>query len=107
MALTAYEIPLSPQAQTFTISLNGTTYTLTLIYRSVDDIGGWVLDIGDASNNPLVQGIPLVTGCDLLRQYQYLGIGGGLWVLTDGDPSAVPTFSNLGSLAHVYFVVTD
>lgn len=107
MAVNAYEIPLSPQAQTFSIPLNAVTYNLTLMWRSKDGIGGWVLDIADASNNPLVTGIPLVTGCDLLGQYAYLGFGGGLWVLTDGSPTAVPTYSNLGSLSHLYFVVTS
>lgn len=107
MSMTAYEIPLAPQAQTFSILLNGANYALTLMWRSVDALGGWVLDIADAYNNPLVQGIPLVTGCDLLGQYQYLGFGGGLWVLTDGDSTAIPTYSNIGSLSHLYFVVTD
>lgn len=105
MALTAYEIPLTPQAQSFNIQLNQVSYTFTLMWREVDNIGGWVLDIADASGNPLVQGIPLVTGCDLLKQYGYLGIGGGLWVLTDGDPDAVPTFQNLGLQSHLYFVI--
>jgi Domain of unknown function (DUF6983) len=107
MAISAYEIPLTPQAQTFSISLNGTTYNLTLMWRSVDSLGGWVLDVADASNNPIVQGIPLVTGCDLLRQYRYLGFGGGLWVLTDGDATAIPTYTNLGQTSHLYFVVTS
>lgn len=187
MAINAYEIPLTPQAQTFSILLNGTSYTLTLMWRAVNTtvtttittpifsndvivdggsginvvesgsgtpvdvsggsgfvitvtgsgdptvvnagssvtvgetqqsttsvetltetvlLGGWVLDIADSANNPLVQGIPLVTGCDLLQQFGHLGIGGALWVLTDGDPMAVPTYHNLGSLSHLYFVTT-
>jgi hypothetical protein len=105
--LNAYEIPLTPEAQIFTVILGGVNYTLTLMWRSVDDIGGWVLDIGDGSNNPLVQGIPLVTGCDLLSQYKYLGFDGSLWVLTDGNATAVPTYPNLGSTSHLYFVTTD
>lgn len=107
MTLNAYEVPLSPQSQTFSISLNGSSYNLTLAWRSKDGLGGWVLELADAANNPLVQGIPLVTGCDLLGQYAYLGIGGGLWVLTDGNSLTIPTYSNLGSLSHLYFVTSN
>ncbi len=106
MAFTIYEVPLSPQSQVFSIALNGVTYNLTLMWRTAPAPGNWVLDIADSANNPLIQGIPLVTGCDLLGQYEYLGIGGGLWVSTDGDPSAIPTYSNLGTLSHLYFVVS-
>ena len=105
MALSAYEIPLTPQAQTFQISLNSVAYKFTLQWRSKDGLGGWVLDIADAANNPLLSGLPLVTGCDLLAQYAYVGIGGELWVLTDGAPLEIPTYANLGTLAHLYFVV--
>ena len=101
----AYEIPLYPQAQQFQIALNGVTYTLTLQWRSKDGLGGWVLDIGDIANNPLIRGIALVTGANLLAQYSYVGIGGALWVLTDGSPLAIPTYANLGTLAHLYFVI--
>jgi hypothetical protein len=107
MALTAYEIPLSAQAQSFSVSLAGVTYNFTLVWRSYPEPGNWALDIADASSNPLIQGIPLVTGVDLLAQYAHVGIGGELWALTDGAPGAVPTYSNLGSLSHLYFVVND
>lgn len=100
-----YEIPLSARPETFTIALAGTSYQLTLIYRAADQ-GGWVLDIADATGNRLVAGIPLVTGCDLLAQYRHLGFTGGLAVQTDHDAGAVPTFDNLGSTSHLYFVVT-
>jgi hypothetical protein len=100
---TYYTIPTQPQPQNFTIRLSGVTYTFTLLYRN-NPAAGWVLDIGDSNNNPIVQGIPLVTGADLLRQYAYLGFGGALWVQTQDDPDAVPTFTNLGSDGHLYYV---
>lgn len=100
-----YEIPLSPEPQTFAIDLAGTTYRLRLVYADVDQ-GGWVLDISDVSGNSIVAGIPLVTGHDLLEQYAYLGFGGQLFVATDGDPDLVPTFANLGVTSHLYFVTT-
>lgn len=105
--MNAYEIPLSAQAQSFSISLAGVTYNLMLMWRQVDGFGGWVLDIADQSKTPILQGIPLVTGCDLLGQYGYLGFGGGLWVLTDGNSTAVPTYSNLGASSHLYFYTVN
>ncbi|WP_074550758.1 hypothetical protein [Dyella sp. AtDHG13] len=100
--MATYEIPLSGQAQSFQTTIANVTYTLTLIWR--DAASEWVLDIADANGNPLVQGIPLVTGCDLLAQYGYVGFGFQLWVATDGDPDAVPTYDNLGTQSHLYAV---
>lgn len=94
------EIPLSASPQTFRIRLGTQDYRFTLLYRGVE----WVLDIFDTSENPLVCGIPLVTGIDLLAQYGYLGFEGGLIVLSDGDQDAIPTFDNLGTTSHLYFV---
>lgn len=97
------EIPLSPNPQTFSITLGNQGYQLTVVWR---DPFGWYLDIADSAGNPLVQSIPLVTGADLLAQYGYLGINGQLRVQTDNDPDAVPTFENLGKQSHLYFVTS-
>jgi hypothetical protein len=101
-----FNIPLQVGTpQTFTIALSGVTYTFTLQYRNdPGGTGGWVLDIADASGNPLVQGIPLVTGTNLLEQYAYLGFGGGLYVQNASNPDAVPTFEDLGSDSLLYWV---
>lgn len=101
--MTTYEIPLNAASQTFQIQLAGVTYALTLIWREAPG-GGWILDIADGSGNRILSGVPLVTGADLLAQYAYLGIGGELWVQTDSDAAAVPTFGNLGTDSHLYFV---
>lgn len=100
---TIFQVPVQTTGQVFTITLSGVIYTFTLLYRNVDQ-GGWVLDIGDANNNPIVQGIPLVTGTDLLAQYVYLGFVGGLYVQTTTDPDAVPTFTNLSVDSQLYYV---
>lgn len=97
-----YEIPLSPRPQRMTIPLGGVTYQLRFGYADEPE-GGWFMDIADAGGNPLVLGVPLVTGTDLLQQYRYLGIPGRLWVTTDADPDAVPTFDNLGVTSHLLF----
>lgn len=126
--LTYFEIPTVATPQSFTINIAGISYNLTIMYHNVyagfasaptgvstnngsnidtNVIGGWVLDIADNNNNPIVCGIPLVTGIDLLYQYQYLGFGGSLVVATDGNPVIPPTFDNLGTDSHLYFVVSS
>lgn len=97
-----FEIPTGPSQRRFSIPLGDKTYNLRLDYADAPE-GGWLLDIADAQNNLIVCGIPLVTGADLLAQYAYLGIGGKLFVTTDGDLGAVPTYSNLGVSSHLWW----
>lgn len=98
-----FVIPLKAASQKLRTVLNQTEYQLTVIWRDADQ-GGWVLDIADAVGNPIVSGIPLVTGADLLAQYGYLGINGSLIAHTDRNSDAAPTFDNLGIASHLYFV---
>lgn len=101
--MTIYEIPLLAQAQSLRVTLAGVEYLLTLGWRDAPD-AGWQMDIAAADGTPILAGVPLVTGADLLAQYRYLGIGGALYVGTDGDTDAVPTYVNLGGQAHLYWV---
>jgi len=108
---TAYEVPLSPMPQKFSISLAGVTYNLKLSWNDILYGGGlknpcWLLDIRDTTDNPILTGIPLVTGADLLAQYGYLSFGGQLIVQSDNDPNLVPSFDTLGKTGHLYFVTT-
>jgi hypothetical protein len=102
MATTLYEIPLNGQPQRLQITLANVAYQLTVQWRNS---AGWVMDIAKQDGTPVIQGVPLVTGTDLLAQYRYLGIGGSLVVSTDADPDAVPTYTNLGTASHLYFAV--
>jgi hypothetical protein len=108
--MTIWTIPLYPSAQSISIALSGTRYHMTFLYRDgpPDCCGGagWVVDIADSQGNPLVCGVPLVTGADLLEQYAYLNFGGKLGVISDGDPTAVPTFNALGVTSRVVWVTT-
>jgi len=91
-----YRVPLKPGApQRLSVALGQVEYRLTLKYRDVEQ-GGWVLDIADANDAPIVSGVPLVTGADLLGQYKHLGFAGRLWVQTPSNPDAAPTFDGLG-----------
>ena len=103
--MSAFPLPVSSSAQSFFVQLVNVTYKLTLKWNSVALC--WVLDLADSDEVPIVQGIPIVTGTDLLAPYAYLGIGGGLVALTEGNPDAVPTFENLGAGGDVYFVTDD
>lgn len=102
MAQTIFTIPLVAIPQTFVIDLAGVTYNLTNKWNDSPD-AGWVLDIADSAQNPIVAGLPLITGCNVLEGLGYLGINGELWVYTDGDSSEVPTLTNLGSNSNLYF----
>lgn len=98
----ALEIPLIAAAQTFAVTLVNVTYTFTVHWCAPASC--WILDIGDLNNNPIVTGIPIVTGADLLAQYAYLNFGGQLIAASDFDAGAVPTYDNLGSTSHLYFI---
>lgn len=98
-----FKIPLTPTPQRFTVSLSGVDYILTVQWRQASE-GGWFMDIADINNDPIVSGIPLVTGANLLEQYKHLGFTGRIWVQTANNPDAVPTFDNLGTEAFAFWV---
>jgi hypothetical protein len=100
--MTPFEIPLSPQAQVMTITLAGIAYQVAIHWCA--PMQAWVADFADTSENPILQGVPIVTGTDLLDQFAYLNFGGELIAQTDHAVDAVPTFANLGSNGHLYFV---
>jgi hypothetical protein len=106
MSVTNYVIPLLNVPQTFEITLAGTDYLITNKWND-SDYGGWVIDIHDATGNNIVANLPLITGTDILNGLSYLGIGGSMYVLTNGSsPFDVPTLDNLGVDSNLYFQVT-
>ena len=98
-----YEIPLVADPQKLNITLAGVSYRLTVTWNDAAQI--WNLDIADADGVPILEGIALVAGVNLLEQYDYLHFGGGLYAQTDGGYLYPPTFDNLGSSGHLYFEV--
>jgi hypothetical protein len=102
-----YEVPLKPTPQKFHISLGGIDYVFQTEWNAAASAQYWMLTISDTNENPLVYSIPLLTGCDLLEQYDYLSIGGGGKMLVQSDHSApdnTPTFSNLGITSHLFWL---
>ncbi len=104
MSKTTYEIPLSPQAQKFQIALAGVTYTLTLWWSTIANC--WNIDLADSNGVVIIGSIAVVAGTDLLSPFAYLNFGGELVAQTDNELTAPPTYQNLGSTSHIYFVVT-
>lgn len=99
-----YEIPLEASPQVFTIPLGVTEYQLRLSW--CDPSACWLLDIALGDDQaPVVSGLPVITGTDILGQFAYLGIGGRLVAQTVGDEQAVPTFTNLGQTGKLFFLV--
>lgn len=100
---TAYEIPFEPKAQTFTIALGQSTYRLSTAWNTAAEC--WVLDIAQPDGTPIVSGIPIITGVDLLKQYTYLNFGGQIFVQNSSDVAVPPGYADLGSKGLVFFVV--
>ncbi|MDM9660801.1 phage baseplate plug family protein [Raoultella planticola] len=97
------EIPLSPNSQSFNITLAGVDYQMRVVWRGVC----WFLDLMDSAGNLIIGGIPLITGADLLEQYAYLNLGFSLYVLCDDPASENPTQSDLGVKSHLYAKTED
>jgi hypothetical protein len=100
---TPYIVPLTPQNQLLSISMNGVTYTLIVKWNRFSN--SWILYIQDDQQNPILSGLPLVTGCDLLEQFAYLGIGGAFVVQSSNDPYEVPDYASLGTVGNLYFLL--
>lgn len=98
------EIPLSADNQIFTLRLGRRQLRLRVIYR---DEAGWVLDLLETDNVPIINGIPLVTGGDLLAPYEHLGFTGGLYVVSADEAQQYPTKTNLGYRSHLYFITEN
>lgn len=100
---TGFEIPLTPNSQTFSISLSGVQYRITLKWNSFAQL--WFLDFRDINNVDILLGVPVITGANLLEQYDYLQFGGEMYARTDDSPDTPPNFTNFGVTGHLYWVV--
>ena len=104
--MTVYKIPLTATPQIFTINLANVNYLMQNVWNTV--LKCWLISMKYADNdNFLFDSLPLVTGVDLLEQYKYLGIGGKMFVYTEGHPQETPTLENLGTNSNLYFVVDE
>ena len=101
---TVYELPFTARPQYVSVRLVGTLYRFKLAWNVPAQC--WVVDIMNPDGTLLYCGMPLVTGEDLLKQFEYLGIRGQMVVFTDQTATGglVPDFDDLGSNGHVYFM---
>ncbi|WP_041866951.1 phage baseplate plug family protein [Sodalis glossinidius] len=93
------EIPLTATNQQFSITLSGTVWQMRIIWR---DVAGWMLDMLNASGAPVITGIPLLSGQDVLAQYAWLKPGGKLIVIADDEQLLGAT--GLGNTAKLYWI---
>jgi hypothetical protein len=102
-----YEIP-TQAGQPFSeqVTILGITYSLFFAWNWVNQT--WVVDWFDETGLvPLLRGMPIVTGSDLLEQYNYMRPGWhtimtAITVGPDVNPDTVPDFYNLGGDGHLY-----
>lgn len=92
-----YEIPLTPSSQTLTIAINTHTYYITINWIG----NAYVVNLYDGLKNPILLGIALVTGMDLLKSYAYLALGFSLFIKTDVNKYLIPTYDTLGVSSHL------
>lgn len=84
------------------MQLGAKSYVLVLSWNHIAN--SWNLDIADYNNNPLINGIALVAGLNLLEQYKYMNFGGVLFAESLAAPFIPPTYENLGKEGKLYFV---
>lgn len=99
--MAVYEIPITASPQKTTVNLAGTDRVLTTAW--CDPAQCWILSIDNVDGTNVIDGMPMVTGVDLLGQYAYLGIGGSIFVQSLSDPSRVPGYSTLATDGLVFF----
>lgn len=97
-------IPLtSSPNQSFSVSLqvDGNTLSLNLTIRWSEMAGYWVMSVSDASDNVLVDSIPLITGWypagNLFAQQGFLKIGSAFVINLGTSESDYPGRNDLGS----------
>lgn len=97
------ELPLQARPQRFRAIIGGLGYRFTVQW--CDPAQAWRMDVSNDAGEALVNGLMLVTGCDIVEQFAYLGFNFKLAAYTDHAPEQVPTFENLGATGHVVAAV--
>ena len=92
-----YEIPLQVGNQKFNVTLGKTIYKLRIIYRT----NQWYLDILNTAEKPLITGLLMCAGIDLLEQYKHV-INGSLYV-ANFEQDEIAKYGYLGSKIKLYY----
>lgn len=90
-----YVIPTSTSNPHYTqsVQLSGVSYTMTLRYNT--RMQRWVLNVGDAAGNDIVNGLVMLTGRSLNSHYTTLSVPPGVLFCFNGtDLSTQPTLAS-------------
>lgn len=91
--------------QPFRIELDGITFAMRVWWSDYDDNvkllvgddiqGQWYMDFVSTDGSIVMDGMALVTGCDMLEPYAFDGLG-GLWLVDDNGKATDPGLDDLG-----------
>lgn len=102
----AYEIPITPlQNQSFSIAFHVNAFYWLRLYWVEAPEAGWTLDIGYSEIEPLVCGIPVLPGRNLLDDYPELHLALILFIDTPGNQKKPPAFEDMGVLTKLYYAL--
>ncbi|MBX6956720.1 hypothetical protein EX227_02800 [Providencia rettgeri] len=97
------DMNLLARSQEFDIQLSGVNYHLSVTYRGP---AGWTLDIMTQDKELILAGIPIVSGVDILEQYQYMGFKGSLFFVCE-DMEDELSYEQFGVRNKLYFKTID
>lgn len=95
------EIPLNPYPERFSITLDDKEFTIVTSWCT--PAAAWTVTIADTAG-PVLSGVPLIPGVNLLAQYPNLGFKGQLVAQVDHNKDAVPNYQGLGTTSHLYYI---
>lgn len=99
-----YEIPLESAPRKYSVNLNGRSVIMTVRWNDMG--GGWYMNLDDKdTDSPIIHGIPMMIGGDLLDAYKHLGIPCGLHMNSADMKDA--TRDNLGRDVRLYMVTEE
>lgn len=100
-----FQLPLAQDVPwfDFVITLSNVRYGMEARYNTRSE--RWHLDINDALQNPLVTGVPMLTGRSLCGQYTGSGLPPGDLVVIDttnkGQPATLRSFLSTHVLLYI------
>jgi hypothetical protein len=99
--------------QRFRLTLEGVPLSVRVWWSAFDSItaeligdgiqGQWYLDMVSTDGAIDINGMALVTGCDMLEPYAFDGLG-GLWLVDDEGKARDPSLDDLGVTHTLYYV---
>jgi len=90
-------------SQQFTITLEGTLYTMHIYW--VDRDGRWYMDLSDGNGNLIVGGVALVLAIDLLGKFNEAAIPPGMFYMFDTTgTNTEASLTNFGQSVLLYYM---